>query len=30
VQLTRDDAETLELEPGEIVFVRAKRSRQPA
>jgi sulfate/thiosulfate transport system ATP-binding protein len=30
VQLTRDEAETLELEPGEIVFVRAKRSRQPA
>jgi sulfate/thiosulfate transport system ATP-binding protein len=29
VQLTRDEAETLELEPGEIVFVRAKRSRQP-
>jgi sulfate/thiosulfate transport system ATP-binding protein len=29
VQLTRDEAETLELEPGEIVFVRPKRSRQP-
>ncbi|MGZ4292158.1 MAG: sulfate/molybdate ABC transporter ATP-binding protein [Gaiellaceae bacterium] len=30
VQLTRDDAETFELEPGQIVFVRPKRARQPA
>ena len=29
VQLTRDEAETLELEPGEIVFVRAKLVRRP-
>jgi len=29
VQLTRDDAETLELEAGQIVFVRLKRARQP-
>jgi len=27
VQLTRDDADTLELEPGQIVFVRPRRSR---
>ena len=30
VQLTRDDAETLELEPGQIVFVRIKRARELA
>jgi hypothetical protein len=30
VQLTRDEAEALELAPSEIVFVRAKRSRQLA
>ncbi|MGZ4289522.1 MAG: sulfate/molybdate ABC transporter ATP-binding protein [Gaiellaceae bacterium] len=30
VQLTRDDAETFELEPGQIVFVRPKRACQPA
>jgi sulfate transport system ATP-binding protein len=30
VQLTREDAETLELERGQIVYVRAKRARQLA
>jgi|SRR5579871_3961540 len=30
VQLTRDEAERLELVPGEIVFVRQKRARQLA
>jgi len=30
VQLTRDDAETLELERGQIVFVRVKRARELA
>ena len=30
VQLTRDEAETLELEPGQIVFVRVKRARELA
>jgi sulfate transport system ATP-binding protein len=30
VRLTRDEADTLELEPGEIVFVRPKRARQLA
>ena len=30
VQLTRDEAETLELATGQIVFVRPKRIRQPA
>jgi sulfate/thiosulfate transport system ATP-binding protein len=30
VQLTRDEAETLELQRGQIVYVRAKRARQLA
>jgi sulfate transport system ATP-binding protein len=30
VRLTRDEADTLELEPGEIVFVDRKRVREPA